>query len=51
MLDNEDIKKLSSILATKSNFNELKSDIEDLESELKSFRVETRENFDKVNEK
>jgi polyhydroxyalkanoate synthesis regulator phasin len=58
MLDDKDIKKLTSILATKSDFNELKSDfqelksgVEELKSEFKSFRVETRENFDKVNEK
>ncbi len=40
-----------SSLATKSDFNELKSDIGGLRSEFTSFRVETRENFEKLNEK
>ncbi|MFZ1019920.1 MAG: hypothetical protein WAN61_02945 [Minisyncoccia bacterium] len=44
MLDNEDIKKLTSILATKSDFDALKS-------EVKSFRNETRESLAELNEK
>ena len=44
MLDDQDIKKLSSILATKS-------DLDALKSEVKSFRTETRDSFFELNEK
>ena len=44
MLNDEDIKKLSSILATKS-------DLDALKSEVKSFRTETRDSFFELNEK
>lgn len=44
MLDDQDIQKLSSILATKSDFNELRS-------EVKSFKAETRESLTELNQK
>jgi polyhydroxyalkanoate synthesis regulator phasin len=51
MLNDQDIQKLSSILATKSDVNMLRSDIDALKSEVKSFKLETRESFTELNGK
>lgn len=44
MLNDEDINKLKSVFGTKEDFNELRS-------ELKSFKSETRDGFSELNEK
>jgi len=51
MLDDKDINKLTLILATKKDFLDLRSDVNGLQSELKSFKTETREHLDKIEEK
>lgn len=60
MLNDQDINKLKSVFATKEDFNglatrkdflDLKSDVDGLRSEIKSFKVETRESFSELNEK
>lgn len=51
MLDDQDIQKLSSILTTKADFNVLKSGLDTLNSEIKSFKTETRDSFSELNEK
>ncbi len=60
MLDDKDINKLKSVFATKEDFNglatrrdflDLKSNVDGLSSELKSFKIETRESFAELNQK
>ncbi|MBI5798327.1 MAG: hypothetical protein HZB10_00140 [Candidatus Yonathbacteria bacterium] len=45
MLTTEDIQKLTSILATKEDFNGVKSDVASLKTDLKDFKDKTEREF------